>query len=179
MKKIDSLKQVTFKTYLEFEKFLKENDGDITKVEETVLAYKILNIFYGLTISDIKKLSIEEVDEYLEGIFNAVHEPLTLHNTLTKDGIVYGLIPNFEKVKAGELIELDSLLAEEDWISIMSILYRPVIEGIDKKGNYMIEPYGEYSDTLFEDISAYDVLGCRNFFTKSFQILSQDTHISI
>ena len=180
--RITSLKQIKYRDYQEFEKFLKNYEGDVTKIDESIIQFYTLSLFYKLSSKQQRQLTIEEIDYLVEGVYLALQEELTLNNVLIKDGQIYGLIPNFEKVKSGELIELDNLLLDNNWIALMSVLYRPVIggrKGINKRGEYLIEPYDEYSETLFEDVTAYDVLAVRDFFTKSFHQLNQDSPTSI
>jgi hypothetical protein len=179
---ITSLRNIKYKDYKEFENFLKEYKDDITQLDESISQFYILTLFYKMSTKEQKQLSLEEIEYLLEGVHVAFNEPLKLNNILIKDGEIYGLIPNFEKVKSGELMEMDILFTDDNWIALMSVLYRPVIggkKGVNKRGEYLIEPYDEYSETLFEDVSAYDVLAVRDFFIKSFLQLSQDSPTSL
>ena len=181
-KVITSLRYVKYKDYKEFENFLKQYKDDITQLDESISQFYILTLFYKLSAKEQKQLTLEEIEYLIEGVNVAFNEPLELNNILIKQGKLYGLIPNFEKVKSGELIEMDTLFADDNWTALMSVLYRPVIggrKGINKRGEYLIEPYDEYSDTLFEDVSAYDVLAVRDFFIKSYLQLSQDSPTSL
>lgn len=146
--------------------------------DEKELSYKMLEIFFGIKKKDVKLLSIEQYEDLINRIALTFEKELILQNIIILKGVEYGLIPNFEKITAGELIDLDTLLKEDKWIEIMSILYRPLIGNINDKGEYRIEQYDEYDDK-FKDIDAYTLLSCKSFFVKSFQILNRYTHTSM
>lgn len=143
------------------------------------LSFRILDIFYGIRRRDARMLKPEQIELLINNFNTAMAEETSFNNVLIKDGIEYGFIPNFsEQLTAGELIDLDTLLKEKDYISILSILYRPIIGTFNGKGEYRIEEYKGYDDK-FKDVSAFDVEGVMNLFYQSFQNLSHIMGVSI
>lgn len=164
----NSLRDIKYSDLLKFQEIVKLNDGE----SEVFLAYKLLNIFYGIDKETARNLSPEQFDLLCSKIFTVLNENVSLQNIIIMDGIEYGLIPNFSKITTGELIDLDDLLSNQKFIEIFSVLYRPIIGEINKRGEYRIEEYKGY-DNKFKDIDAFTALGCLGFFMKSFQILNQ------
>lgn len=169
MKKIKSIEDIRFKDFkLVEDKLARANELTVEEIIET------LSILYQvdseqLVDKDYKELMLKLL-KVIEVIGKA--EP-SLITRFESDGIEYGFIPNFSEISTGELIDLDNLLADADFESIASILYRPVVSS-DKKGRYTIEEYKGPNRTLFENASLLFYLGFINFFSKSWRILSQD-----
>ncbi len=168
MEKIKALKlkEIPYRRYEKLQKFVSEN------LDEDILSVGMLSIYYDITQQRVRELSLEEIDVMLQHITVEIGKGSRFNNIIQLNGVTYGFIPNFQKITAGELIDLDTLLAADDWVTIFSILYRPLKGKIDKWGNYEIQPYGEFNSTLFEDVSAADVIGCKDFFLKSYQNLN-------
>ena len=87
------------------------------------------------------------------------------------DGVQYGFIPNFGDITSGELIDIEDCYERQDFISLTAILYRPLIGGINKIGEYVIEDYNGY-DSKFKNVSLDVVEGYMSLFTKSFLTLN-------
>jgi hypothetical protein len=79
--------------------------------------------------------------------------------------VKYGLIPDFDKDTAGELIDLDKYLELKDYSRLLSILYRPITK--EERGLYQIEPY-ESTHTKFLQVS-YNILLGFIFFLSLYQ----------
>lgn len=139
--------------------------------------YEMLRIFEDLSLKEFKKLKGSIVLKRVSDIIDMLEEKVELSNLITLDEVVYGLIPDFRDITAGELIDLDNLSVAAEWSQILSILYRPVIcdkKGktiIDIKGRYNIEEYIKPNDK-FDNVNAYFAQGAFDFFTKSFQSLN-------
>lgn len=172
LKQINSLKDIRFQDLVKFNEFINLLE-DIDNKEE-ILQFKALEIFYGIKSKDARKLSPNDFKMLVNNIERAIGSKteINLQNIIIMNGIEYGLIPNFEKVTTGELIDLDSLFVDKKFIEIFSILYRPIVGEINKKGEYRIAEYEGYDDK-FKDIDVYTANGCLNFFIMSFQILNQ------
>lgn len=140
--------------------------------QEEFLSYSILKTFYGLSREEARELTPQEFQELIDELSNSLTEKVILQNIVFMKGVTYGLIPNFSKITAGELIDMDSLLVNNDIIQLMSILYRPLVNGVNEKGEYRIEDYKEY-DYRFENIDAFTVEGALSFFIRSYRTLSQ------
>ena len=175
IKPITSMREIRYSDLKSFRDLVDLSEGQ--ENQEEFLAYNILDIFYGIKREDAKDLTIEKYNELLHYLGEALKEKPDLDNIIIMDGITYGLIPNFSKIKAGELIDMDALLSSNDLIQLMSVLYRPVIGEVNKKGEYLIEPYSEY-DYRFEDIDAYSVESAMGFFLESFLNLKKISTLS-
>lgn len=166
---IKSLKDIKYSDLAKFREIvnLSNDEGDT----ETFLRYKILSIFYGIKQDKARQLQPEVFERCIHDVLVAIQDKPILNQQIIIEDTIYGLIPNFGKVSAGELIDLDNLYLENDLPAIMSILYRPIVGKINNKGEYIIEEYQGYNDK-FKDISAYYVEGVLGFFYRSFQILN-------
>ena len=167
MIQIKSLKDISFKKYQEFHK-LKDD------IAEDDLPYFVISHFYGLTKDEIGNLSIEKYEELLLDLMTALSEEVPFHNVINYEGALYGFIPKFDEIKTNVLLDLESLHKEGDYERMMSIVYRPVIGGVNKRGEYDIEEYKGYNDT-FVGISAFHIETWLQLFTKSYLILKDLT----
>jgi len=174
IKDIKSLKDIKYTDFVKFRELVQSSED----IDEEVLSYKILNIFYGIKVKEARALKLEQFELLISKVHNALQEETTLHNIIIMDGVEYGLIPNFGKASTGELIDMEACFKENKIIELLSILYRPIVGEINKRGEYRIAPY-EGHDRKFKDISAFDVEGVMNFFMKSYQILSHYIHSSM
>lgn len=68
-------------------------------------------------------------DETIETTIALLTEECDLTHRFTFNGVEYGLIPNFDKIKTGEFIDLDDYIRTGTQLhKICSILYRPVVK---------------------------------------------------
>lgn len=157
-------------TYKQFKKFqaLVDLGGD----NDEAMSIRMLEIFTNKSKEEVRKLSMEEMDYYFRTINDKLAETPSLKTRFIYKGKDYGLIPNFTKITTGELIDLDTLLADQNFEAIVSILYRPIIS--ENEQGYLIE---EYKGNLnqFPDIDYETVVGALDFFTRSFQNLKNHT----
>jgi len=89
----------------------------------------------------------------------------------------WGFEPDLSKMSYGAYLDIQEykdLDINKDWLSIMSILYRPVVQ---KKGVlYDIEPYkGENRGELFGEVTMDIHFGALFFFMNLLKDLSKDT----
>jgi hypothetical protein len=167
-KEYKSKSDVLYRDFVEFRRSIPENAEDI---DLNFLSMRILKVFYGIDLKDARKLKEAESTVLLENINKALGEPVNeFKNIIVMGGVQYGFIPNFQEITTGELIDLDATLANEDFISLTSILFRPIVGEINKLGQYRIEPYNGYDDK-FKDVSLDIVEGYMSLFTKSFHHL--------
>ena len=129
---------------------------------------------------NVKKLSSEMVKVIYDNLDieqNKVNETLlelnkllsTEHELIQRfefEGTEYGFIPNLSKITAGEFIDLDNYLLEDDkqLHKICSILYRPVTKSLSTL--YEIEKYegtDKYSD-IMKRVDCKVALGALVFF---------------
>lgn len=162
--------------YSDFEQLTKSLEGqNLEDIDPNFLTMRILKIFYNISPTEARKLKQEQVDLLVGKIGLILNQPKSeLKTIIEMNGKQYGLIPKFVDITAGELIDLDELYREKNFIGLTSILYRPIIGNINKIGEYQIEEYTGYNDK-FKNISLDIVEGYMSFFTKSYQILNQAT----
>lgn len=157
-------------TYKQFKKF--EGIYDTYKDEPNLLTIKMIKIFSG---KEPKELSIDELDEIEKAIADELSKEDYLIRKFNRNGINYGIIPNFSKITTGELIDLDTLMSENDLLGVCRILYRPIESS--NKDTYTIREYDGTSD--LDDISWHICRSAISFFVQSFHHLKRITHTSI
>ena len=83
------------------------------------------------------------------------------------EGVKYGFHPNLSEMTVGEYADLETLCADlyANLITVMTILYRPVVE--QHKKHYSIEPYQAGEDVeSFNRLKMDVVLGSLAFFLR-------------
>lgn len=170
----NSKADIKYKDFMEFSELLKSGDD----IDELFLSKRILKIFYGLDLKMIRLLKQQQINILLDKISKVMEMEIKFKNIINYKGIQYGFIPNFSDITAGELIDIEDCYKNNDFISLTSILYRPIIGKIDNLGRYKIEEYKVYND-IFSEVTLDIIEGYISLFTKSFQLLSHDLNISI
>ena len=173
LKNYQTKEDILWKDMRELERIIEtfgEEDTDL-------LSRRTCAIFYGIDEKTYRILTLEQIDLLVNTIMTILKGPKSeLQNQIEMDGIKYGFIPNFEKITAGELIDLDTLLQEGEFTKIASILYRPIISNANKSGEYLIEPYSGYDDK-FEMINLQVIEGFVTFFLNASQQLKEGTRL--
>jgi hypothetical protein len=142
---------------------------ELSKIEEPTET-QVISILTGKSEADVKKLSIEEVERIskeIESVYNTKEfVPYFKHK-----GVLYGFIPNLDKITYGENRDLVSYISNWDTMHrAMAVAYRPIKKNwlgrpILKKGQYVIEDYKGTSDAnKFLDLDVKIVLGMQVFF---------------
>ena len=141
-----------------------EHIGDITlgqfqkyhelikkKLEDYEFNKRKINIFTGLLMSDIERMTNKSFNTLVSDIDEALNKNVEFKDRFVLDGLEFGIIPNFDKIKRKEFVDM-SLYPEnkiETLHNLMAILFRPVVK---TQGNtYLIEDYEKssvYADTL-------------------------------
>ena len=142
---------------------------ELSKIEEPT-EMQVISILTGRSEADIKKLSIEEVESIskeIESVYNTKEfVPYFKHK-----GVLYGFIPNLDKITYGENRDLVSYIS--NWNTMhraMAVAYRPIKKNwlgrpMLKRGQYVIEDYKGTSDAnKFLDLDVKIVLGMQVFF---------------
>jgi hypothetical protein len=123
---------VTLKKYLALRADIETYKDD----EEAVSAVMLLHLC-GLQPNYLKSLPLDTYNEIKSTLTNFINNiELPLQKFITIDGIEYGLEPNLSKMAYGayaDITKYKTLEINNDWASIMNILYRPVKR---KKGDY-------------------------------------------
>ena len=142
---------------------------ELSKIEEPT-DMQVMCILTGKSEADIKKLSIEEVESISKEI-QSVYNTKEFVPYFKHKGVLYGFIPNLDKITYGENRDLVSYIS--NWNTMhraMSVAYRPIKKNwlgrpMLKKGQYVIEDYKGTSDAdKFLDLDVKIVLGMQIFF---------------
>ena len=155
---------ISLKKWLEFQKELKNYEGD----EAAMTALMFFHLC-GLEPAYLKGLAVDDyamIKSKLETFLT--NTDLPLQRIIKVDGIEYGFEPNLSQMTYGAYADITSfkeLTIDDNWAKIMSILYRPIT---DKKGDmYSIEAYkGEIDDKLFLQVSMDVQFGALFFFVN-------------
>jgi hypothetical protein len=142
---------------------------ELSKIEEPT-EMQVISILTGKSETDVKKLSIEEVESIskeIETVYNTKEfVPYFKHK-----GVLYGFIPNLDKITYGENRDLVSYISNWDTMHrAVAVAYRPIKKNwlgrpMLKKGQYVIEDYKGTSDAdKFLDLDVKIVLGMQVFF---------------
>jgi hypothetical protein len=140
-------------------------------IDQLFLQNKMIELFCDVPMRHVNKLKQNEIDEILHHLNATLNAKPTLYTTFEFGGLKYGLIPSFDKdITAGELIDLDSYLQKKDFISLMSILYRPIT--FERNDSYLIEPYNG-THQLFKEAPFHYLTGVLAFFLTIYEKLSR------
>lgn len=153
---------ITLKQYLAMQSEM-ENYRDDEEAQIACMLYHLCN----LSPKYMKSLSSESYLQ-LKTKLQTFISPSTieLNPFITIDGVEYGFEPNLSKIAYGayaDITKYDTITIDKNWVKIMSILYRPIV---NKKGKmYSIKPYdGNIDDTLFLNVDMQTNWGALFFF---------------
>ena len=122
-------KDVTIQQYQKFMELVESDKSDQKKMIGGV------SIFCNITTKETKQISLKD----LKHMFNKRK---------------YAMIPNLSDMTTGEFIDLETY-CEDDMMKnlhkVMAILYRPIVDDVDRFKRYTIEPYAPTpeNDELF------------------------------
>ena len=168
-----SWEDLTFRRYIEIKKDLEAYVDN----EEAQTAFLIHNLC-GLAVEEIQALSAQSYNILRTKLIQFMNnEDHTLVPIVKVDGILYGFEPNLSKMSYGAYADISkykSLEMNEDWLTIMSILYRPVTER--KGSNYSIEAYNGHIDAEeWRDVPMHIHFGALFFLSNLFKDLLSST----
>lgn len=156
---------MTYKQYLEIKSYQDSNE-----LNDEQLQVKMIEIIFNLTSEQVRNLKPNDLISKIDIIGKLFNSNKTLINKIKVDGIEYGFCPDFSKITTGELIDLDTLLKDDNWLGICSILYRKITSS--NYWGYTIEPYDGNIDR-FTDLDFNIVIGLMNFFYLSYNHLNR------
>lgn len=134
---------ITFKQYLNLQRKLK-NYEDEADAQNMILMSELCNISVD-TLIHLDKGLLDKITEEIAQFLNKTEYPL--QKIITIDGVRYGFEPNLSQMSYGAYLDIakfKNLELNDDWLGVMSILYRPI-----KKKNgalYSIETYKGYEE---------------------------------
>ena len=145
---------------------------DATEREEVLDDLSILRAFLMLSNKEVDDLPIEVTKSALESIYELLNKTeYKFTPTFKHKGVLYGFIPNLDKITYGENTDLVKYISDWDTMHrAMSVAYRPIKKnwfGRPKliNGKYVIEDYkGTSNADVFLDLDVEIVLGMQVFF---------------
>lgn len=162
---------ISFKQYLRLQDKLK-NYEDEPDAQNMILVSELCDISVD-TLIHLDKGLLENITEELSQFLNKTEYPL--QKFIKIDGVEYGFEPNLSKMAYGaylDIAKIKELQLNDDWLAVMSILYRPVKK---KKGAlYSIETYtgwSEWDKEKFETIGMDIHFGTYFFFSNLYNQL--------
>ena len=159
-----SYADITLKTWLELQKELVNYEDN----EEAITAL-MLSYLCGLDPKYLKNIAVDDYIEIKTELANFISNiELPLQRFITIGGVEYGFEPNLSNMTYGSFADItkyNEIKIDDNWASIMSILYRPVTK---KQGDmYTIQPYsGNLNPNLFLDVKMDIHFGCLFFFVN-------------
>jgi hypothetical protein len=168
---------VTLKKYLKMQK-----DLEVYKDEEGAYTAVLFHHLCEFPVEFIAKLDVDtysKIKRDLAGFLNSTES--SLQPIITIDGVEYGFEPNLSKMSYGAYVDIskyETLVIDDKWAEIMSILYRPVTK---KQGKlYDIQTYkGEIDKEKFLSVGMDVHFGALFFFKNLLMDLLSDTQKSL
>ena len=155
----DTIKDITLRQYMDFDKINVENNKD-----STFLMQKTVEIFCKVDLELTLQIKFNDLRDITNHIYKLLEQETDLVPVFKLDNIEYGFIPKLDDITLGEYIDLDTYLGSwQNMHKAMSILYRPVVY---KKGErYLIQDYdGTDNASKMLDVSLNVPLGAMVFF---------------
>ena len=151
-----SLSDIRLEQFVLFNKLMKESQ------DKNFIQLAMVTIFCDISVEDAKNIVAKDFTEIVNDITNVLSEQPRFIQRFIHDGKEYGFIPNLDEITAGEYIDLESFLRDEEtYNKAMSVLYRPILN--KRKDLYNIEEY-KGSHTEFNTLNLDIVLGSMLFF---------------
>jgi hypothetical protein len=151
-----SLSDIRLEQFVLFNKLMKESQ------DENFIQLAMVTIFCDVSVEDAKNIIAKDFTEIVNDITKVLSEQPRFIQRFIHEGKEYGFIPNLDEITAGEYIDLESFLRDEEtYNKAMSVLYRPILN--KRKDLYNIEEY-KGSHTEFNTINLEIVLGSMLFF---------------
>ena len=155
---------IKLKKWLELQKELENYKDD----EEAISALMLYHLC-GLQPEYAGGIAVDDYITIKTDIANFINNvDLPLQKFIYIDGVEYGFEPNLSNMTYGafaDITKYNTIQIDDNWASIMSILYRPV----DKRQGdmYTIKPYtGELNPKLFLEVGMHIHFGCLFFFVN-------------
>ena len=151
-----SLSDIRLEQFVLFNKLMKESQ------DENFIQLAMVTIFCDVSVEDAKNIVAKDFTEIVTDITKVLSEQPRFIQRFIHEGKEYGFIPNLDEITAGEYIDLESFLRDEEtYNKAMSVLYRPILN--KRKDLYNIEEY-KGSHTEFNTLNLEIVLGSMLFF---------------
>jgi hypothetical protein len=153
----DKLSEITLGQYQKFLKIQKESE------DERFLSSKMIEIFCNISLVDVMKLKLSDVNGICSILSNMFNEKPALRRRFFLDGVEYGFVPNLEDISFGEYVDLDNYLSDWEMMDkAMGVLYRPIKTKYGER--YSIEEYNASDTGVMKDMPLDAALGAVLFF---------------
>lgn len=126
---------------------------------------RMTKIVYGIDGNDFDRIHKKDFDVMRDTVTMVMNQKPPFQNKFELDGVTYGFIPDLDDITFGEFMDLDNYSDPEDYHKLMSILFRPITHGHNKK-RYSVEPYSG-SHESFKGMPLGVCLGAVNFFLNT------------
>jgi hypothetical protein len=155
---------VSLKKWLEFQKELKNYEGDEDAITALMLSY-----LCGLDAEYISHISVTDYTLLRNELIKFINNTeLPLQRFIYVNGVEYGFEPNLSAMSYGafaDITKFNTITIDDNWAKIMSILYRPVVKKIGD--TYTIKPYaGNIDHKPFLELGMDIHFGCLFFFVN-------------
>ena len=167
----NSLSEISLEKFQKYMKLTDENDN------EEFLSYKAIELFCGIPLSDVYKLTLESVESISEVLSKMFNEQPKHVERFTMNGVEYGFIPDLNEMTLAEYVDSEGNLSDIQNLHLaMNVLYRPIK---DKKGDkYNIYPYKLENLDKMKDMPTSAALGAIFFLISLGKELSLSTILS-
>ena len=139
----NSWSAVSFKQYDNLQRKLKNYEDEVD-AQNMILISELCDISVD-TLIHLDKGLLENITGELTQFLNKTEYPL--QKLIRVDGVEYGFEPNLSQMSYGSYLDIakfKNLELNDDWLGVMSILYRPIK---NKRGAlYSIKPYKGYEE---------------------------------
>lgn len=151
-----SLSDIRLEQFVLFNKLMKESQ------DENFIQLAMVTVFCDVSVDFAKNIVAKDFTEIVNDITKVLSQQPRFIQRFIHEGKEYGFIPNLDEITAGEYIDLESFLRDEEtYNKAMSVLYRPILN--KRKDLYNIEEY-KGSHTEFNTLNLEIVLGSMLFF---------------
>ena len=170
---------VTLKQYVQLQKDLDTHTED-TEAQDAFLVYNLT----GMTPDMVKELdgdTISNIRKDLTKLLKKTDYPL--QRKITIDGVEYGFEPNLSTMPYGAYLDIskfENIQLNDDWPTILSILYRPVKK--TKGALYSIQQYEgvePWDEDKWWEVGMDFHFGCFFFFIRLYKDLVKGTLSSL
>ena len=166
---------ITLKQYIQFQKDMDTHEGN-TEAQDAFLVYNLT----GMTPDMLKELDGEVISNIRKDLTKLLQKTdYPLQRNITLEGVEYGFEPNLSQMPYGAYLDIskfENIQLNDDWPTILSILYRPVKK---RKGAlYEIEQYNgvePWDEDKWWEVGMDFHFGCFFFFIRLYKDLVKGT----
>ena len=157
-----------------FQKYMKLRDEN---EDEQFLSYKAIELFCGIPLSDVYKLTLESVESISAVLSKMFNEEQRHIERFKMNGVEYGFIPDLNEMTLAEYVDAEGNLSDVQNLHLaMNVFYRPIKNS--KNQFYNIEEYSIKDVDKMKDMPTDAALGAIFFLISLGKELSISTILS-